>query len=114
MNRFLIIFLAGSFSTLSAADYTPHSPTQLYESHLQRIEAKIQANKETRASIFGHLLVLNNGDRRDVIKSEAANLRSVQKENSRKHCALDLKKLKKDLKKLLREKERIKSTQGGD
>jgi hypothetical protein len=112
MNRFLIVFLAGSFSTLSAANYTPHSPTQLYESHLQRIEAKILANKEIRTSIFGRLAVLNNGDRRDFIKSESANLRSLQKDITRKQYAQDLKKLKKDLKKFLREKERIESTQG--
>ena len=112
MNRFLIICLMGSLSTLSAAEYHPHSPTQQYQANLQRTEEKIRVNKENRDTVLGQLALLDYSDQRDLTKPESSQLKALkaQKQINRNKCDLELKKLKRELKKLAKEKKRLEST----
>lgn len=112
MNRFFITFIVGSFSTLSAAEDHPHSPTHQYHVNFQRIVERIDVNKENRDSIRGQLALLEYSDQRDLHKSQTAELKAVkaQKEINRVKYAQELKKLKKELKRLTKEKQRLEST----
>ncbi|QOL19426.1 hypothetical protein [Candidatus Bodocaedibacter vickermanii] len=111
MNRFLITLMVSSFSTLSAAE--PHSPTQQYQANLQRIESRIQSSHERQETIRECLILLKYSDQRDLNKPESDALKvfQLQKEINRKKYAQELIKLKREIKKLSKEKKQLESTQ---
>lgn len=113
MHRFLITFLVGTLSTLSAAEDLPHSPTQQYQKNFERVEEKIKDAKTAREELRERLRVLDAKSKCDLMKltKKKSPESLAQTALNRNSYINGLSRLKSDLKKLAREKKRLESTQ---
>lgn len=112
MKQFRIAFIVCSLSTLSASGHHPSSPTEKYHVNFDRIQRMITDAQSEKAEIKGRLSLLDHSDHHDLYKPESYELNSFRtaKEVLRRGYVDDLTNVRKQIKRLKRELNRLKET----
>lgn len=113
MNRTLITLALCSITSLSASDVHLNSPTRYHQNNFDRIQELIKDAIAEKAEIKGQLSLLDYSDQLDTSKPNSDKLVKFQlkKDVLRTQYNQDLQVLKKKIKRLKRQQDRLNAVQ---